>query len=373
MKKERKMKKVLFPILALVLALSLALPMAAAPVAAATNLVTNGSFETPEMTSGTGWDAYLDGTVPGWSVSWWDYSSIHGGPYPPVGRPTTARIEIHEYPGIPWGAAADGDQWTELDSDWNGPTTGPNGVIGNKVIEPSPAYIYQSIATTADQYYILSFALSNRPDLTNPSYYSRLGVFWGGTGNIIADITKGGAFSWTTYTYIVQATGSSTELGFAELGFPDSYGTLLDDVVLVEINPEIEVTKSADVDMVHHGDTITYTYEVENTGDVDLDPPTVVDNELPITPAYVSGDDSNVGVFDVGEIWVFEATYAVPAHDDEEDDPIVDTATATALFDSTEITADSNVVEVDILHPGPRCVHLHRDQPRRLPASGNPH
>jgi uncharacterized repeat protein (TIGR01451 family) len=120
------------------------------------------------------------------------------------------------------------------------------------------------------------------------------------------------------------------------------------------VHPSIEITKDADVDFVHHSDSITYTYEVENTGDVDLDldkTTGVVDNDLSVTIAYVSGDGGVADVLEVGETWVFSATYPVPTHDAGEDNPIVDTATATAYLETTPITDNSNQVSVDILHP----------------------
>ena len=122
----------------------------------------------------------------------------------------------------------------------------------------------------------------------------------------------------------------------------------------IEADPGITVTKSADVDFVHHGDTITYTYEVENTGNVPLTlnkSTGVVDNDLSVTIAYVSGDGDVVDVLDDGETWVFEATYDVPAHDESEDNPIIDTATATAYYDTTPVGDTSDEVSVLILHP----------------------
>jgi hypothetical protein len=204
------------------------------------NLVKNGSFEYPDVPqSPYGWNSFPDGYGGlEWRVEWYDYSSTPGCPYPPSGRPTTANLEIHDSTGIGWGPAADGNQWVELDTDWYGPTSGPNGSPGNCTIEPSPVKIYQDIPTCRGGEYQLSFAFSARAD---GSPENRLGVYW--DEGLVDDISKSGAFGWTSYSYtvIASSTSDTTRLEFVDLAFPDSYGTLLDNVSVVEISCVIEV------------------------------------------------------------------------------------------------------------------------------------
>ncbi len=57
------------------------------------------------------------------------------------------------------------------------------------------------------------------------------------------------------------------------------------------------------------GDTVTWTYEVTNTGEVPIGDVTVTDDqgvEVPATPT--SGDTDNDGLLDVDETWIFTAT-----------------------------------------------------------------
>ncbi len=68
--------------------------------------------------------------------------------------------------------------------------------------------------------------------------------------------------------------------------------------------PDIEITKSVDADYVVVGETIPYTYEVENTGGVDLQSVVVTDNTCsPV--AYESGNTGDPDVLSTGETWMF--------------------------------------------------------------------
>ena len=117
----------------------------------------------------------------------------------------------------------------------------------------------------------------------------------------------------------------------------------------------LAITKTADVFETYEGETITYTYLVENTGNVNLSAPTVTDS-LGITVSavlngntYNIGDTGNDNVFGVGEIWEFTAQYTVPWFTAG---PVLNTGNATALYGSSEIW-DTDDESVTILHnPG---------------------
>ena len=71
------------------------------------------------------------------------------------------------------------------------------------------------------------------------------------------------------------------------------------------IQPDIELTKTASPPVMLRGDTVTYTFEVENTGDVGLVNVSLFDDQC--SPIYVSGDDGN-GILDGGparETWTY--------------------------------------------------------------------
>ena len=98
----------------------------------------------------------------------------------------------------------------------------------------------------------------------------------------------------------------------------------------------LTITKDADVTEAYEGDTITYTYEVENVGDVDLSAPTVTDSLGITVSAVLNGNTYNIGdtgddnVFGVSEIWEFTAEYIVPWFTAG---PVLNTGNATALYD----------------------------------------
>ena len=114
------------------------------------NLVGNGSFESPEVTAPEQWDVFESGE-PGldWAVEWRSDIPLTWGGYD---RPDPALKELHE--GV-LGPAYDGDQYAELDTDWNG----HSGSLNN---EPASVHIYQDIPTTPGRKYHLSFAFSPR-------------------------------------------------------------------------------------------------------------------------------------------------------------------------------------------------------------------
>ena len=95
------------------------------------NLVLNFGFETPEVTDPAKWQIFPDGTSGlGWTVEW----ETGVNTFNSVSRPNPALQELHENV---LGPAAEGDQYTELDSDWDGPSGSLNG-------EPALVKIYQN-------------------------------------------------------------------------------------------------------------------------------------------------------------------------------------------------------------------------------------
>ena len=166
------------------------------------NLIVNGSFEEPALSSS--WDVFP--SIPGWALSY--------GP----------AIEIQHQSGG-W-SAAHGSQWVELDADTI-PPTHTNGSIG----------IYQVISTTPGAIYQLSFAFSPRPGYhPNDEAYDGVRVLWG--GNLVATITADGRSlsqpNWVYYTYTLVASGTLTRLEFQDAGqYDNTYGAFIDDVQLI--------------------------------------------------------------------------------------------------------------------------------------------
>ena len=131
--------------------------------------------------------------------------------------------------------------------------------------------------------------------------------------------------------------------------------------------PELTIAKVADVTTnVAVGDTVTYTYTVENTGNVDVADVTVTDahsgdgtlsaitiDMLANTSTNSSDDgaDNDVDVLAPGDSVTFEATYTVTQADIDAAADITNTATATGdplVGDLTDPTATETVDVEDI-------------------------
>ncbi len=164
----------------------------------------NGGFEAPVVQEG--WDIFQSGTDGlGWTVEWaGDYS----------GAPDIANLEIHTS-----GTVVDaygGNQYAELDTDWDGP--------GSSGGEEASVKISQDLNTCPGQDYTLAYAWSPRG---NEGETDEMEVWWDGYK---IDTHFGSAQEWTYSTQTVTATGLITELAFVETGTANSFGMFLDDV-----------------------------------------------------------------------------------------------------------------------------------------------
>ena len=165
----------------------------------ATNLIVNGSFETPNV--GTNWGIFANGAVPGWN----DTSGSDG-------------IEI-DYSPVVGGPAYDGKQSMEVD-----------------------ANIFDTVSQTVNglavgQTYLLFWAYGDRPG----SGPQQLDVYFGGslvTTDYDTSATDGnGSLVWFPQSFIVTATSTSEVLSFAAVGVGGltSYGNEIDGVSLNEM------------------------------------------------------------------------------------------------------------------------------------------
>ncbi len=183
------------------------------------NLISNGSFESPEVTHPTGWDIYGNGTVGlEWSVAW---NGINPNAFP--------KAELQENVGG-WDAHS-GNQYIELDSDHN-------GHVGNLNGEPASTKISQVIDTVPGQFYQVNYEFAARPG--TPASDNRLGFYVDGV--LYDDVSASGLaqnqIAWQTRIFAFYATGTQTTISFADLGDPDSYGTFLDSVEVICVDDE---------------------------------------------------------------------------------------------------------------------------------------
>lgn len=173
-----------------------ALLVAASSQATAANLVVNGSFETPELASGT-WSIFQTGES---GLGW-----------------TTGRNGLEIRNNVA-GTANHGEQFAELDTTNN-------------------SYIFQDLNTVAGKTYRLTFDYS--PRIGQLLGTNGINVFWGdhstfgNPANAIQSLTGSGAgladHSWVTYSLLVEGSGLDT-LKFWAFGESDSYGGSLDNI-----------------------------------------------------------------------------------------------------------------------------------------------
>jgi choice-of-anchor C domain-containing protein len=96
---------------------------------------------------------------------------------------------------------------------------------------PGPGSLTQFAGTTASASYVLSFQVSSN----GGPYINGLQVFW--NGSLLDTITTPAFGTWETKSYLVTATGASTELTFSTDN-ASNQGPLLDDVSLTQAVPE---------------------------------------------------------------------------------------------------------------------------------------
>jgi len=196
------------------------------------NLVVDGGFENPEVTTTpANWDIF-DSPAGGWTVEWRGDIPVSFDPPGSVGvqpRPDPAHLELHEgVAGL--GTAQEGNQYAELDSDWGGHT---NPQFSG---EPASITIYQDIVTVPGAEYTLKYVWAARPSTaaaTNRLEARADGVVVDDTGTL-ADPNAG--ITWIERSVNFTATDALTRLQFTDLGAADSLGTFLDNVRLFKIS-----------------------------------------------------------------------------------------------------------------------------------------
>ena len=110
----------------------------------------------------------------------------------------------------------------------------------------------------------------------------------------------------------------------------------------------------------HHGDLVTYTFDVSNSGNIALRNVTVSDDKCPNVsqvPIKLNADDDdlleNPGQNGTSsEVWRYTCSYTLSAeHSDGEANPIVNTVTATGEDIHGNPVSDTDTHETLILHP----------------------
>ncbi|MFN8470908.1 MAG: hypothetical protein U0822_01700 [Anaerolineae bacterium] len=119
--------------------------------------------------------------------------------------------------------------------------------------------------------------------------------------------------------------------------------------VNVNQEPGIHLTKSATPNFSSPpkaGDTISYGYDVKNTGNVSLNTINLTDDKC--SPTYASGDTNNNGLLDPNETWHYTCSYVLKQSDIDAGS-VTNTATVTSKLPNGSngpTSTDSKTVEV---------------------------
>jgi large repetitive protein len=114
------------------------------------------------------------------------------------------------------------------------------------------------------------------------------------------------------------------------------------------LQSRMEVTMQAEPLEAHVGDTITYTYNLHNIGDLPFHDISV-SNSVAGNATYQSGDVNDISVLNPEETWVFTSTYTVKAGDPS---TLVATATISATTSTSVTVVDTETATTTIHNPG---------------------
>lgn len=164
------------------------------------NLLSNGSFETPDINSG--WGVYS--SIDGWETAWGNGIEIQ-----------TSGTVVN---------AQDGDQYVELDS---------HGGNSNS------AMVQEITGLTVGADYTLSFWYQPRTSQGAFNFNDNgIDVYWGNPAEQIDSISnefRVADTDWTEYVYTLTATDENMILGFVADGLENTLGGFIDNVSLTSV------------------------------------------------------------------------------------------------------------------------------------------
>ena len=199
-------------------AIAISAPLAAQAIPT-TNLILNGSFESPSISAGS-WTVMPGKNYtnsPTKFMAGWDTDLTSG-------------VEVRRGRD---GTAQEGDNFIELD-------TGSGKFNGTRFDKSANSWISQAVDTDVGQVYHLSYWYSPRAGVASES--NAINVFWNAsvlTVNAGSGVGQGGHV-WQQFQFDVTGTGGFDTLKFAAGGTQDTYGGSLDNVSLVTAVPEPE-------------------------------------------------------------------------------------------------------------------------------------
>ncbi|MFZ2286037.1 MAG: gliding motility-associated C-terminal domain-containing protein, partial [Bacteroidales bacterium] len=147
------------------------------------------------------------------------------------------------------------------------------------------------------------------------------------------------------YTATYEATKDDIDAGDALINTASVVTTEIttpvtdDATTTITATPAMTVEKVVDIANISAPATLTYTITVTNTGNVSLTG-VVLTDDLAGTATLTSGDDGD-GILEVGEAWVYTATYAATQDDIDDGDALVNTASVVTAEITTPVTDDA--------------------------------
>ena len=167
----------------------------------------------------------------------------------------------------------------------------------------------------------------------------------------VASLAPGATYTTcTASTALTQAhidsgsvSNTATVSGTPPAGATPNPTTASDtEVVTITQIASFELTKAATPTTYSTaGQTITYSFSVDNTGNVTLTNTAVSDPRCDAAPVYASGDINSDSELDVTEVWIFTCLYTV-TQADVNAGSISNTATATATGPQGQTPTDSD-------------------------------
>jgi len=187
--------------------------------------VQNFGFEAPVLPDGVTWDIFPNGySGLDWDVQWANdpLTFLDSGSILRT-RPEPANAEIQKS-GLLTSTfnAYQGNQYAELDTDWDGPINTFSG-------EPANVTMSQFVNTINGATYHITYAQACRDADNHVPCQIRYSC--GATSGVTSVTPKN---TWELQSFDCTATGPSTKISFTGEEAADSFGALIDDVVMEE-------------------------------------------------------------------------------------------------------------------------------------------
>jgi len=328
-----------------------------------------GNYPTSEDSLGDYWTyeiEYYVGSLDG--VSEDDYTAIEPGGEIPVEDGLTTHVFVYnkyDEPENPPNPKIGVDITKTVDTDWHYTGGGPVSYIitfentSDETVfnwvdfmdetswnhEPEDVSNFEAWLDKNDETVDIFMTDDGRDFFDNEWPYDMV-TFGGFEPDDIITITydyDSGDFGDGTYTNTV--TGCAW-MGEIDLNNPvcdtdDASFTVRNRTVTRDYDPGIKIEKDVDLDEASVGDTVTYTIEVENNGDYDLEDVTVVDEMIDET--------WDIGDLDEGDSISKDFDYEIQEDDFDDDGLFVNTAVVTGDWSRGTVDADDTATVEELI------------------------